>query len=76
VRTGYPIAHEWQLQNGKLAAGTRLIPKLPFVCGGPFRVDNMHVMNDVQAMQFRASIANQIRDLPDGTSIRFREGAP
>lgn len=33
VLTGYPLAHQWQKQNGQLAAGKRLLPKVPFVLG-------------------------------------------
>ncbi len=68
-RSGYPLAHEWQLANGVLPVGVRLLPKIPFVCGGKFELENLYPLADVQGMLFRASIANQIRDLPDGAEI-------
>jgi hypothetical protein len=72
-RTGYPLAHAWQMTNGPLAVGTRLIPKTPFVCGGQYDVGNLYVATDLDGMIFRASIANQIRDLPDGTEIVIKQ---
>ncbi len=70
VETGYPLAHEWQLRNGPLPAGKRLVPKLPFVLGGEFSVDNLHAQDAVEAMRYRASIATQLRGLPDGATVR------
>jgi hypothetical protein len=68
-RTGYPLAHEWQMRHGPLQPGKRLLPKVPFVLGGKFEIDNLYECGDVEGMLFRASIANQIRDLPDGAQI-------
>lgn len=68
-RTGYPLAHAWQTQNHPLGHGTRLLPKLPFVLGGKYELNNLYVNNDVDGMVFRASVANQIRDVPDGGHI-------
>jgi hypothetical protein len=68
-RTGYPLAHDWQTRNGPLHPGKRLLPKVPFVLGGKFEIDNLYECIDVDGMLFRASIANQIRDLPDGAQI-------
>jgi hypothetical protein len=47
----------------------RLLPKTPFVCGGKYQLDNLYSVEEVKGMQFRASIANQIRDLPDGSDV-------
>src|SRR5207244_2392703 len=38
-QTGYPLAHAWQVKNSPLPTGVRLLPKLPFVCGGKYEVD-------------------------------------
>ncbi|MEZ6073144.1 MAG: hypothetical protein R3C10_23470 [Pirellulales bacterium] len=71
-RTGYPLAHEWQIGKAPLPLGMRLLPKTPFVCGGKYEVENLYSVADVKGMLFRASIANQIRDLPDGAEIVFK----
>lgn len=68
-RTGFRLAHEWQRRNAPLLPGMRLLPKMPFVCGGKYDVDNLYSLVDVNGMLFRASIANQIRNLPDGAEI-------
>jgi RHS repeat-associated protein len=75
-RTGYPLAHGWQVMNAPLPPGVRLLPKTPFVCGGKYEVENLYPLNDVKAMRFRASIANQIRDLPDGSQIILEVSPP
>jgi hypothetical protein len=61
--TGFPLAHEWQGANGQLAAGMRLVPKIPFVAGGEFSVENLCAPDSVRAMRLRGSIAVQIRDV-------------
>lgn len=71
VLTGYPLAHEWQKQNGRIPAKKRLLPKIPFVAGGEFVLENLYLVDGVEGMKFRADIANQIRDLPDGAQITF-----
>jgi hypothetical protein len=70
--TGYPLGHEWQRVNGQILAGARLVPKVPFVAGGAFSVQNLFALEAVKAMHFRSNIATQINDLPDGASIKLR----
>lgn len=69
--TGYPLAHQWQKQYGQLSAKKRLLPKIPFVAGGEFVADNLYLADAVEGMKLRADIANQIKDLPDGSQIKF-----
>lgn len=70
--TGYPVAHEWQALNGVIEDGSRLIPKCPFVLGGEFSTGNMHVLDSVKEMRLRGDLAVQLRDLPDGATVRFK----
>lgn len=74
VLTGYPVAHEWQLQHGVLPPGMRLVPKKPFVIGGDFTVDNLYALDAEESMRLRAEFAMQIRGLPEGTTVRYRAG--
>ena len=67
VLTGFPLAHKWQQEYGTLPINKRLLPKIPFVGGGTFTVDN-----SVKGMKVRADIAQQIYALPDGTKITVR----
>ena len=75
-RTGQPLAREWEMKNGRLSPGYRLLPKVPFVTGGKFVVDNLYAGADVEGMQFRGSIARQIRDVPDGGHVTFEVEPP
>ncbi|HEX4729144.1 MAG TPA: hypothetical protein VH298_15170 [Jatrophihabitans sp.] len=70
-QTGYPLAHQWQQQHGALPAGQRLLPKRPFVLGGKYEVDNLYAMDAARGMRLRGELAVQIRDLPDGATIRY-----
>ena len=70
--TGFSLAHTWQKENDPLPAGNRLLPKVPFVLGGEYKGDNLYSSKDVQGMRFSAKLANQIRDIPDGTNITFK----
>jgi hypothetical protein len=69
--TAYPFACEWQTIHGPLAPGYRLVPKIPFVCGGEYAAANLAEAEEVDGMAFRAQIANQIRDLSDGSQVKF-----
>jgi hypothetical protein len=71
VLTGYPLARQWQAENGRIPEGHRLVPITPFVMGGEFSIENLRVCDAVEGMRLRADIAAQIRDLPDGASISF-----
>lgn len=70
-RTGLRLAHDWQEQHGPLNVGYRLLPKVPFVTGGRFLLENLHTTPDLEGMRFRGTIAKQIRDVPDGGHVAF-----
>lgn len=70
--TGYELAHQWQTRHGALNIRQRLIPKVPFVLGGAFDVSNLYAGDIVEAMRFRASLAKQIADLPEGTPATLK----
>lgn len=70
--TGYQLAHDWQSQNGSLPMGKRLLPKIPFVLGGAYEIENLYATDALNGMLFRAYIWRQIRDLPDGKQVKLR----
>jgi hypothetical protein len=72
VLTGYPVLHLWQEKNGPLPVGSRLMTKLPFVLGGKCVLDNLYALSAVSGMRSRGNIARQIRDVPNGSHVRFR----
>jgi hypothetical protein len=67
--TGYPLAHEWQAVHGPIPRGSKLVPKLAFVLGGEFSIENLVLSPELDVMRLRAAIANQIQDVEDGQSI-------
>jgi hypothetical protein len=68
--SGYDFGHDWQVTHRPLVEGERLIPKLPFVMGGEYEINNLYAGRIVEAMRFRASFAKQIANLPDGTMVQ------
>ena len=71
LHTGHPLAREWQKKHGALSKGCRLAPKMPFVAGGEYAVSNLASMGDIELIEFRAQIANQIANLPEGAQIQI-----
>lgn len=71
VQTGYPLVKEWLASHGPLPVGSRLVPNVPFVCGGEFSISNLHLSPVLDSMRFRASIFNQIRNVTNDGQIKF-----
>lgn len=71
VITGYSLAHSWQEMNGPIPSGCRLAPKVPFVAGGSYELDNLYVCRSIELMKAGANIALQIRDIPDGSNVKL-----
>jgi hypothetical protein len=42
------------------------------VLGGEFAADNLCPLEAAKGMRFRAELATQIRDLPEGASVTFK----
>ena len=70
--TGYPFAHEWQVVNGPISPGMRLGPKIPFVAGGEYSIQNLFLIAGDNLMRTLGDFATQIKDLPDGSSVRLK----
>ncbi|MGE0606435.1 MAG: hypothetical protein AB7O62_04845 [Pirellulales bacterium] len=67
--TAWPLAHDWQNQNGVLPPHMRLLPKVPFVLGGEYEVDNLVAVECRQAMAYLSKLYNAIRNVPDLQSV-------
>lgn len=72
VLTGFPLAHNWQKQHGSIPAGSRLTPQRPFILGGEYVIENLYVLEASASMRYRADVALQIRNLPEGTSVTIK----
>jgi hypothetical protein len=70
--TGFDLAHQWQLENGIIPIGKRLLPKIPFVLGGKFAIDNLYLLDSVTGMIIRGDLARQIKYCPEGTKIKLK----
>lgn len=70
--TGHPLLHQWHVRNGALPNGQRLLPKVPFVLGGEYVLENLRAIAAISGMKTRGNLARQIRDLPDGAQVQFR----
>ncbi len=70
--SGFQIAHEWQVLNGCLQPEMRLMPKIPFVLGSRYELSNLYSLDAVKSMKTRASLAMQIKGLPDGGTVTFK----
>jgi hypothetical protein len=70
--TGFSLAHEWQVIHGSIPEGDRLLPKIPFILGGGFSVENLYQLNAVEGMRVRGDLSRQIKNLEDGTKIRIK----
>jgi hypothetical protein len=70
--SGFPIAHSWQLANGSISNGKRLLPKIPFILGGSYDEKNLFAVDAVKGMRYRGELWQQIRDLPDGAQVRLK----
>jgi|SRR5215831_18192511 len=70
--TGHPVARRWQELHGPLTPGTRLFPKIPFVLRGQYDVENLFALDAFEGLKYQAEIYQQIRDVPDGSTIRLR----
>jgi len=69
--TAWPLASKWQADNGPLPNGKKLMPKVPFFLGGGYSIENLWVGGSVEGMRFKADIAMQTRDLPQGSAVRI-----
>ncbi len=72
MQTGWKFAHDWKTTYGPLPRGKRLMPKLPFILGGKYELDNLWAGNPLEGLSFKADLAMQKRGMPDGTKVRLR----
>lgn len=69
--TGYPVGHEWQMRNGALPSGHRLVPRIPFCVGGEFSFDNMIPVEAAAALRYWGGFALAIAQSQDGDQFKF-----
>ncbi|HZX59363.1 MAG TPA: SMI1/KNR4 family protein [Mucilaginibacter sp.] len=70
--SGINVMEAWVQLNGKLNNEQRLCPKIPFIVGGNYEIENLYSQPFPDYITSNANIANQIYGLPDGTPIRLK----
>jgi hypothetical protein len=66
------LAAEARSRFGELAEGWKYCLKIPGVLGGEYGRENLATAPLVDLVRMSGDIAKQIRDLPDGTKVRFK----
>jgi hypothetical protein len=74
IETGWPLASRWQAEKGPLPAGKRLMPKTPFFLGGAYAIENLWEGDAVEGMRFKADLALQTRNVPNGSAVKLNLG--
>ena len=65
------LLEEWEQSNAPLLVTQHLAPKHPFVLGGAFEVENLFATDALSDLAWRAQLAIQLRDLPDGAEVKL-----
>jgi hypothetical protein len=47
------------------------MPKSPFFLGGAYEIENLWAGDAVEGMRFKADVAMQTRNMPDGTQVHL-----
>jgi len=47
------------------------MPKTPFFLGGEYKVENLWAGSALEGMRFKADLAIQTRDLPEGAKVKL-----
>ena len=70
--TGRPFIIKWEEVMGQLNDDERLTAKMPFIIGGEYDLENVRVEKFDKILEFCASFAKQIFDLPDKTKVNIK----
>ena len=68
--TGVNLRNKYVTNNGgELKYSDRLCPKVPFVMGGEYEINNLYPLSLNDCLLVNYNIAKQVHDLPDGTPV-------
>ncbi len=56
----------------QLCTGYRYCPIFPFILGGEYQTENLYLKDMVANIKFSSDLAKQIKNLPDGTKIKYQ----
>jgi hypothetical protein len=66
---GWSMLSAWESTNGNIKVGERLAPKIPFVFGGEYSVENLYAMPLTEILKFRRHLATQTANIQNGTKV-------
>jgi len=69
--TGMSYEKEWK-QNYSIALNERLQPKIPFVIGGNYSIDNFYANSYPAYLLYNADISKQVFHLKDGEKVQLK----
>lgn len=70
--TGIKVAEVWYSKKTNMDYNQRLCPKIPFVAGGEYNIDNLYAETFPRFIEVNANIAKQVYNLPDGTKVEIK----
>jgi hypothetical protein len=65
------LLRDWEGKNRMLLPTEHLVPRLPFVLGGEYDPTELVAVTAIASLKWRAQLAIQLRDLPDGERVRL-----
>ena len=68
--TGVNVLRTW-LSDNLFKFDQRLCPKIPFIMGGEFKVNNLYAGTFPEYIKANSNIAKQVYNLPDGTKVKL-----
>ena len=68
---GGTLFRNWCELNRNIDYYERLTPKIPFMLGGLYEIDNLYANNFEKIVEFNASLAMQTSGLNDGDKVRI-----
>lgn len=68
--SGEPLAAEWK-EKKALGEGFRLCPRLPFIMGGEYEINNLIPSPFPKYIQYYAELAKQIANVEDGVKVKL-----
>jgi hypothetical protein len=73
---GLGVLRDWIARKGAVQEGAHLFPRTPLVTRGSLDPSEVVVIDPFENMRFKASLARQIADVPDGGRIELIVGSP
>lgn len=71
--TGYSLAKEWQTYYGEIMFDEMLIPKIPFILGGEYKVANLEKSTVLNGLKKKINLYRNLKELCDGEKVQLNK---